>query len=163
MTDTTLAQPQPTAAVTGEFDLARTFAAPRELVFEALTNAEHLLNWWGPRDFPAATFESVPEVGGAFNFVMVGPGGVEAPASGSYAEVTPPERIVLDQQVPHPDGSVWLRSRVTIELQELDGYTRMILMHRIVENHDFPGVAGAFEGWSQQFDKLGEYLVGVAR
>ncbi|MDP9741403.1 UNVERIFIED_ORG: hypothetical protein QFZ59_003233 [Bacillus sp. B2I3] len=30
-------------------EITRSFIAPRELVFKALTESEHLQNWWGPK------------------------------------------------------------------------------------------------------------------
>lgn len=44
-----------------ELTLTRTVAAPRELVWAAWTQAEHLKKWWGQTDLPCpranATFE----------------------------------------------------------------------------------------------------------
>ncbi|RIK36048.1 MAG: ATPase, partial [Chloroflexi bacterium] len=37
------------AVVSQSITLTRYISAPRELVFEAWTNPEHLLHWWGPR------------------------------------------------------------------------------------------------------------------
>ncbi|WP_306804778.1 SRPBCC domain-containing protein [Peribacillus frigoritolerans] len=30
-------------------EITRSFNAPRELVFKAFTESEHLQNWWGPK------------------------------------------------------------------------------------------------------------------
>lgn len=44
--------------------LERIFKAPRELVFKAFSEAEHLKHWWGPKvgHFPYAMSISVQEV-----------------------------------------------------------------------------------------------------
>ena len=34
-----------------EIFIAREVSAPRELVWEAMTNPKHVVNWWGPRGF----------------------------------------------------------------------------------------------------------------
>lgn len=141
----------------GEFHLARTFAAPRERVFAAFTEVEHLLNWWGPRDYPATGFESDPRPGGVYNMHMTGPGGEPAIADGAYEEVDPPSRLVTIANVRH-EGRVIYQTRATVELTEFDGYTRVTVDSQVLVNEGFPGASGAYEGWSQQFDKLAEYL-----
>ena len=52
-----------------EIVLERLFDAPRELVFDAFTDAEHLPRWWGPRGFSVTTRSSDIRVGGAWRFV----------------------------------------------------------------------------------------------
>ncbi len=34
--------------------ISRVFDAPRELVWEAMANPQHVVNWWGPRGFTIA-------------------------------------------------------------------------------------------------------------
>jgi uncharacterized protein YndB with AHSA1/START domain len=43
---------------------SRVFDAPRELVFSAFTDPEHLSQWWGPNGFTTTThaFEFCPPV-----------------------------------------------------------------------------------------------------
>lgn len=53
-----------------EFILEKTFDAPRELVFKAFTEAEHLKHWWGPRGWsmPHCTVDLRPE--GVWHYCM---------------------------------------------------------------------------------------------
>ncbi len=44
-------------AMENELVTSREFQAPRELVFEAWANPEHLARWWGPKGF-TNTFKS---------------------------------------------------------------------------------------------------------
>ena len=51
----------------------RIFDAPRELLFRAWTEPNHLKNWWGPAGF-TNTFNSFDlRVGGIWDFTMHGP------------------------------------------------------------------------------------------
>lgn len=145
------------AAAPGEMLISRTVAAPRELVFDVWTQEEHLLKWWGPRDFPVSVVECDPQVGGAFNFTMVGPGGIEAPAGGVFEVVERPGRLVVRNWVEH-DGVVVYETRVTVTFDQHGDYTRLVVQTEVVRNEGFPGAAGAKEGWSQQLDKLTEHL-----
>lgn len=85
----------------GEFDvtlptdrdilLTRTFEAPREAVFEAWTNAEHVKHWWDPSGVPLASCEIDLRPGGSFRWVNR----AKHEFTGTYREITPPERLVF--------------------------------------------------------------------
>lgn len=75
--------------------LTRTFAAPREQVFEAWTRPEHVACWWDPAGRPLAECEIDLRPGGAFRFVNQ-----HAPAAqqfaGVYREIAPPDYLVFE-------------------------------------------------------------------
>ena len=48
MTDTNTTGPDAAADELGEVIIERIFDAPREIVFECMTKAEHLTHFWGP-------------------------------------------------------------------------------------------------------------------
>lgn len=52
---------------------SRIFNAPRELVFRAWAEPDHLKNWWGPAGFTNTFNEFDFRVGGKWSFVMHGP------------------------------------------------------------------------------------------
>ena len=47
-----------------DFVISRVISAPRERVFEAWTDAKHLVRWWGPRQFTCPVCEVDLKVGG---------------------------------------------------------------------------------------------------
>jgi hypothetical protein len=51
----------------------REFDAPRDLVFAAWTDPQHLAHWWGPNGFTTTTFSFDLRPGGVWRFVMHGP------------------------------------------------------------------------------------------
>ena len=55
--------------------LSRRFAAPRERVFRALTEAEQLVKWWGPKGFTVPEHSLDLRPGGAWRTVMRSPEG----------------------------------------------------------------------------------------
>ena len=57
-------------AMTREVVLTRRLAAPRALVFRALTDPEHLMRWWGPQGFTTPEAEIDLKLGGALRIVM---------------------------------------------------------------------------------------------
>ena len=77
--------------------LTRVFDAPRSLVFEAWTKAEHVARWFTPA--PLTTGECVVDFreGGAFRIAMRMPDGFEHVFDGHFGPIAPPE---LEPAVP---------------------------------------------------------------
>src|SRR4051794_34596226 len=78
-----------------EIVITRDFAAPRTVVFDAWTRAEHVAQWWDPNGAPLAVCEIDLRPHGAFRFVNQGPEGMAHPFTGTYREITAPARLVF--------------------------------------------------------------------
>src|SRR5205814_3422847 len=78
-----------------EIVISRIINAPRELVFEAFTEVQHLSRWWGPEGFTTTTRAFEFRVGGVWDFVMHGPDGTDYQEWICWTEIIPPERIAL--------------------------------------------------------------------
>lgn len=107
--------------------LTRRFAAPRRLVFDALTVPAMVKEWMGPPGWRLTTCEIDLRVGGRYRFVMHGtPGpGIDCPPEmgwgGSYLEIGSPERLVHTELF----DTDWTggESVITTVLTEQDGHT----------------------------------------
>jgi uncharacterized protein YndB with AHSA1/START domain len=77
-----------------EFFITREFDAPRELVFKAFTDPEHLKNWLGCREFTMKFDRYVPGSGGSYRYIHIDPQGREFAFHGVRHEETAPERII---------------------------------------------------------------------
>ena len=76
--------------------VTRLFEAPRTLVFEAWTKAEHVAHWWDPSGVPLAVCEIDLRPGGAFRWVNRAPDGGEGYVFGGiYREINPPSKLVF--------------------------------------------------------------------
>src|SRR6478609_11598342 len=62
-----------------EIVTTRLIDAPRELVYEAFTDARHVGHWFGPDGFTTTTRSMDVRPGGQWIFVMRGPDGTEWP------------------------------------------------------------------------------------
>ncbi len=74
----------------------RVFDAPRELVFECLTDPDHLAHFWGPAgtSAPREHISVDARPGGVFSTVMVNErDGSRYPTHAVYDEVRPPELL----------------------------------------------------------------------
>ena len=76
------------------FILTRTFDAPRKLVWEVMTQAEHLKHWMGPTgQLTHATVDLRP--GGVFHYGMAMPDGTTMWGKWTFKEIVPPEKLVV--------------------------------------------------------------------
>jgi uncharacterized protein YndB with AHSA1/START domain len=137
-----------------EVVVRRVFDAPRRLVFEAWTKAEHLSQWMPPRGFTMARCEMEFRPGGTFRNAFRGPDGVEYPFEGIYREIVEPSRIVWAGTI-HDD----LEVVTTATFEEHDGKTTLTV-HQVF-SHESDATRGAPIGWGQSLDKLGELLANL--
>jgi uncharacterized protein YndB with AHSA1/START domain len=105
-----------------EIVITRVFDAPRTLVFEAWTKAEHVAQWWDPAGVALAVCEVDLRPGGAFRFVHRAPQGAGYSFTGTYREIAPPERLVF--ATPTPSGG---ESIGTLVFDERDGTTMLTM------------------------------------
>jgi uncharacterized protein YndB with AHSA1/START domain len=102
--------------------ITRLFDAPRALVFEAWTQAEHVAHWWDPSGRPLAICEIDLRPNGAFRWVNRAPDGGEGHSfAGIYREIDPPGKLVFASG---PDGRSTLvfteegrKTRLTITIE----------------------------------------------
>jgi uncharacterized protein YndB with AHSA1/START domain len=140
--------------------MSRVFNAPRELVFKATTEPQHVARWWGPRDLAIVSCESDLRPGGAWRIVHRDAQGNEFPFKGVIREVVPPERVVQTQIFdvdPFRDHEIV----VTITYEELgDGRTRLTStsVFPSAEDRDGAMAQGMERGARESFDRLAELL-----
>jgi len=135
---------------------ARVLDAPRELVFRAWTDPDHLAKWWGPKGFTNTFQEFDLRPGGVWRFVMHGPDGVDYKNKSVFVEVVKPERIVFH----HVSGP---RFQVTATFAGQAGKT-MLTFHMLFDTAaECAKVKGyAAEANEQNFDRLEAQLATMA-
>ena len=150
------------AAVTDrEIVVSRVFEAPRELVWEAWTNPEHVVRWWGPRGFTTTIEIMDVRPGGMWKHVMHGPDGTDYPNRCVFIEVAKPERIVYS----HGGGTKGrrgVRFEATWTFEALNRHQTRVTMRGVFPSaEDRERVVkeyGAIEGGKQTLERLGEHL-----
>jgi uncharacterized protein YndB with AHSA1/START domain len=146
-----------------EMTITRNFAAPRELVFDCFTKAEHLARWWGPREFDAPVCETDARPGGKIRIDMRGPDPFGTnPVYGEYLEIARPDRLrFVLRAFQESDGSWGIEHEDTLVFEDApDGGTVLHMVTRVtqVSERMLPALNGMKEGWSQSLDKLEELL-----
>ena len=119
-----------------EIRIERTFNAPRERVWQAMTDPKLIAQWWG-RGNKLVVERFEPQRGGHWRFVEHAPDGVNG-FEGRFREVTPPERVVQTFEWDGMPGYVIVE---TATLEDLgDGRTRFVmtsLFHTTEERDGF--------------------------
>ncbi len=139
-----------------ELRLRRVFDAPRALVFEAWSTAEHLSRWFAPSPLTVPRCELDLRPGGVFHLVMRTPDGVEFPMDTPFLEVVPHERIVFAGVI---HGGVEVVTTVTFT--DHDGKTALDVHQTYSSESD--STRGAPQGWSLTLDQLAAHVASGAR
>jgi len=156
-----------------DFVIARTFDAPRELVWKAWTERERLMQWFGPKGFTMAAAKMDFRPGGMFHYCLRSPDGKEMWGKFVYREIVAPEKIVLVNSFSdanggltrHPFSPSWPLEMLTeTTLVERDGKTTLTIKWTPLNATDeekkaFDGARGGMtQGWTGTFEQLAEYL-----
>ena len=142
-----------------EIVMTRVFDAPRELVFEAWTDPEQVVQWWGPFGFTTTIHEMEVRPGGVWRFVMHGPDGTDYDNHVVFDEVVKPERLVYR----HGGGEEndIKEFRVTVNFDEDAGGKTRLTLRLVAESpaeRDRMVEFGALEGGKQTLERLAEHL-----
>jgi uncharacterized protein YndB with AHSA1/START domain len=138
-----------------EIVISRMLKAPRELVFRAWTDPDHLINWWGPRGFTNTFREANIVPGGSWRFIMHGPDGTAYPNLIVFDEIIEPEFISFYHASEDLSDPGMFRTRVTFE--EVGMKTRLTMRSIFPTAEERDKVVKeyrAIEGGNQTLDKL---------
>jgi uncharacterized protein YndB with AHSA1/START domain len=108
--------------------ITREFAAPKHLVYRAVTEPELVKRWWNAKRGEVTTCEIDLRVGGKWRYVMSTPEGFEVAFHGEYREIVPDERVVTTEAyegAPDPDSNATIN---TMTLAEHDGGTTLTVL-----------------------------------
>jgi uncharacterized protein YndB with AHSA1/START domain len=147
-----------------EVVLTRAFDAPRELVFEAWTNPEHVRHWWGLRESTMLLCEADVRPGGSWRYVTTAQDGAEVPFTGVYQDVAPPDRLVYTEMYdvePFNSGDPAVNT-VTFTPEEGGTLVTVTTVYPSKEVRDFVLSTGMEAGAAESYDRLAEHLTTLA-
>ncbi|HEY8921145.1 MAG TPA: SRPBCC family protein [Candidatus Limnocylindria bacterium] len=140
-----------------ELRIERVFNAPRDRVFAAYTDPALIPQWWGAE---TVVEEMDVRTGGSWRFVAHYPNGYEAAFSGTYREVTPPEKIAQTFSV-EGMGTTHVE---TITFGDLGERTRLTVtsLFDTTEQRDSIVASGAERGANETYARLEALLASLA-
>jgi uncharacterized protein YndB with AHSA1/START domain len=160
--------------VTVPFVITRVLDAPREKVWQAWTEVEHLRHWWGPKGCTVSHCRVDLRPGGLMHYCLRMPDGGEMWGKFVYREIVKPERLVWINSFSDKDGGTtvhpmmaeWPREMLTTVAFEGQGGKTKVTVQWVpvdasteIERKTFDeGRDGMKQGWSGTFEQLEAYL-----
>jgi uncharacterized protein YndB with AHSA1/START domain len=141
----------------GELTFTRIYEAPRELLFQCMTEPEHLAHFWGPvgMSTPVDNITVDLRPGGAFETVMVNDeNGEEYPMKAVFVAIDPPSSYTFTE--PDVEGGM----TTTITFVDLGNDRTEIVTHQtnVPEMYRSPE---AQAGMQSSFDKFDAYVTSL--
>jgi uncharacterized protein YndB with AHSA1/START domain len=135
--------------------MTRVLPANRAQVFRAMTDAQQLPRWWGPRGFSLPQLEIDPQPGGDYTFEMQPPEGEAFRLSGEFLQVDPPRRLIYTFRwdPPDPDDR---ETVVNLSLEDRGGQTEVELTQGEFITEERRALHEG--GWADSFDRLANLL-----
>ena len=136
--------------------IKKTFNVPVNLVWEAWTKPEHIVQWWSPPGMKMNIVEHEFAVGGKWKYSAAMPGGGEFVSEGVYTEIIVHEKIVTSADFrPMTEG-------VTIQVlfEAKGGKTEFTfsIIHPTEEYCRQQEKMGFYNGWGSAFKRLEDLL-----
>ena len=139
--------------------IERLFDAPRDLVFKAWTDPEHMAQWWGPRGFASTGQKFEFRTGGAYLIHMRSPEGTDHWSQGVYQEIVVPEKLVMAGSWVDARGNPTTPQTVlTVTFEDVAGKTRLTL-RQIFESESARNAHRS--GWTSSLERLAEHLSSI--
>ena len=116
------------------FVISRVLDAPRDRVWQAWTEVEHVKRWWGPKGFTVVHCTIDLRPGGKGLYCLRGPDGKEMWGRFMYREIEKPSRLVWINSFSDKDGGLtvhpmnpaWPREMLTtVSFKDLGGRTEV--------------------------------------
>ncbi|MGH2756587.1 MAG: SRPBCC family protein [Actinomycetota bacterium] len=147
-----------------QINISREFAAPKHLVYQAITTPELVARWWNAKRGEVTTCEIDLRVDGKWRYVMETPDGFEVAFHGEFREIVPNERLVSTEAyegAPDPDNNATVN---TVTLTEEAGRTTMNVLVQCPspEVRDAIVESGMEAGMQDAYDLLEEVAVSLA-
>jgi uncharacterized protein YndB with AHSA1/START domain len=135
--------------------MTRILPAPRPDVWQALTEADELATWWGPKGFSTPDVDFLPRAGESYRIAMQPPEGEVFHLHGAFREVDPPSRLsyTFVWDPPDPDDRETL---VTLSLTDREEATEVELTQGEFATQERLDLHDG--GWTESFEKLGQRL-----
>jgi uncharacterized protein YndB with AHSA1/START domain len=162
--------------MSNQIEITYTFNAPRELVFKAFTESEHLQNWWGPKGWTFNVAKSDFRPGGVFHYSQKPADGDAMWVKFVYSEIIASEKLVYTSFFSDEEGNTvrapfnanWpMETLNTMTFIEDEGKTtlRIIVVPVSSTEEEIKTFEASQEivqeGFTGTFNQLAEYLTKI--
>ncbi len=141
--------------------LERIVDVPRELVWAAWTQPEHIKKWFTPKPWQTVECEIDLRPGGIFRFVMRSPEGEEFPHVGCYLEVIENEKLIWTvalapgfRPIDHTSEVPSFTAIITLESHGSGTKYTAMAIHKDEVGCQTHAKMGFHDGWGAALDQL---------
>jgi uncharacterized protein YndB with AHSA1/START domain len=156
-----------------DLKLEKILDAPRDLVWRAWTDPEHIKRWWAPRPYQTPEVEIELKPGGIFRTLMTGPDGFHEEGAACILEAVPGTRIVWTSALgpgfrpnafPAQGCGAFPFTAIHTFEDAGDGKTRYTatVMHRNATDAAAHAAMGFDSGWGTCADQMAEVARSLA-
>lgn len=143
--------------------ITRDFNAPRQLVWEAITDPRQVAKWYGGPGYTNPVCEMDVRTNGAWHHVMQAPDGTRYTINSIFQEVTAPERLVwrtLKDPYRNPAPPTSLNT-VTLEARGQQTRWKLVTLFDSIGDRDLAAKMGFNEMLSVTTDRLAMHLTTI--
>lgn len=159
-----------------DFFISRVFDAPRELVFDAWTQQEHLTKWFAPKGFDILGGTLDLRVGGIYHYGLRTPDGQEMWGKWVFQEIKRPEKLVVIASFSDRDGGItvhpgnpnWPKQILSTTTFEAQGHRTLLTVlwtpyeaSELERKTFIAGKSSMQQGWGGTLELLETYLAGA--
>ena len=140
--------------------MTRIYEAPRDLVWEAMTEARHVAQWWGGPGFSNPVCEMDVRPGGLWHHVMRFPDGHELNMNFVFVEVDPPRRLAWREVERAQRQGGRPSCLITVSLEDMGERTgwKMVARFDSISERDAALAMGFIAPIAASNDRLVDYL-----
>ncbi|MEM7241449.1 MAG: SRPBCC domain-containing protein [Pseudomonadota bacterium] len=136
-----------------DLTFTRNFKASPELVFDFVTQQDHIAKWWGPEKMHCPVLNMNLTKPGAWLSTMENKDGQHYTVSGEVVDVDPPKRVTFTWAWHDENDTRGNESRVTFEVtSDGSGGSVFTLTHRGLVDEESRN--GHEQGWTSSIRKL---------
>ena len=146
------------------FTVERVFNAPKELVFEVFTKAEHLIHWWGPEDMTLPVCNIDFRVGGKWHYCMRSlDQNIESWGLSVFKEIDAPNKFVQIDSFSDAEGNI-NTSLPTMTMTnlfiDLGSTTKVVCHTEYATPEELQAVLemGMLHGMTESWNRLARYV-----
>jgi uncharacterized protein YndB with AHSA1/START domain len=140
---------------TYELSITRTFDAPVSLVYRLWAEREHLLRWWGPKQFTCTSLEMDFRPGGTWRACIESAQYGKSWMGGRYLEIEKERRLVFTFAWEDGRDQPGVNTLVTVTFAEQGGKTLQSFHQAPFMHRD--GRDSHVAGWNSAFDCEADY------
>lgn len=132
--------------------IKKVFNAPVNLVWDAWTESDHIIQWWAPPGMKINVVEHDFKVGGKWKFSMPMPNGSEFVSEGNYLEIIEHKKIVTSADFKPMTENVELH--ISFEADGDNTNFEFCVIHETEEYCKAQEKMGFYNGWGSTLNRM---------